>query len=183
MKPWITLSRRVAYQVKRFLTVEHHSVQLPDGRIINDWTWLSMPEYANILARTHNGKFLFFRQTKYAFPSPVLAPPGGYLEPGEIPLDAAKRELLEETGYTADTWHSLGSYVMDANRGAGKAHLFLALGAKQTATPIADDLEEQHLLLLTRRELEDALDQGLIAMIGWAALLSLAFRKIDRTEK
>lgn len=182
MKPWKTLSRRVAYHVKRFLTVEHHSVQLPDGRIIDDWTWLSMPEYANILARTRDGNFLFFRQTKYAFPAPVLAPPGGYLEPGEIPLDAAKRELREETGYTANTWHSLGSFVMDANRGAGKAHLFLALDIEQTAAPIAEDLEEQHLMLLSRRELEDALDQGNIAMIGWAALLSLGFRKLDQPE-
>jgi ADP-ribose pyrophosphatase len=179
MKPWKTLSRRVAYHVKHFLTVEHHAVQLPNGRIIDDWTWLSMPEYANILARTRDGKFLFFRQTKYAFPDPILAPPGGYLEPDELPLNAAKRELLEETGYTSNTWHALGTYVMDANRGAGKAHLFLALDACQTATPIAEDLEEQQLMLCSRQELEDALDQGHIAMIGWAALLSLAFRKLD----
>jgi ADP-ribose pyrophosphatase len=182
MKPWKTLSRRIVYHVKRFLTVEHHTVQLPDGQIIEDWTWLEMPEFVSILARTRDGKFLIFRQTKYAAPAPILAPPGGYLESGELPLDAAKRELLEETGYTSNHWHHLGSYVMDANRGAGKAHLFLALNAEHTASPITDDLEEQTLLLLSRTELENIIDRGEITMIAWAALLTLAFRKLDQPE-
>lgn len=183
MKPWKTLSRRVAYHVKKFLTVEHHTVALPDGRIIHDWTWLVLPEYTNILARTPDGSFLCFRQTKYAFPSPILAPPGGYLEPGEQPLAGARRELLEETGYASDIWHDLGAYVIDANRGAGKAHFFLALNAVRTADPVSDDLEEQQLTLLSRRELEDHLDRHEPSMIGWVALLGLALRKLDRLDK
>lgn len=183
MKPWKTLSRRTVFQGNRFLSVEHHEVQLPNGRVINDWTWVKLPEYACILARTGENTFLYFRQTKYAFPDPVLAPPGGYLEPGELPLDGAKRELLEETGYASGNWHNLGSFIIDSNRGAGKAHLFLALDAHRTAAPIPEDLEEQHLILMSRHELEAQLDRGEVPLASWVALLTLGLRRLDSLEK
>jgi len=55
--------------------------------------------------------------------------PAGYLEDGEEPEACARRELLEETGYVADEWESLGAYCPDGNRGFGQAPFFLARGA------------------------------------------------------
>jgi ADP-ribose pyrophosphatase len=182
MKPWKTLSRKTALAPNLFLKVELHSVELPDGRVIDDWTWIKTPEYANILARTTSGTYLCFRQIKYAVPVPSLAPPGGYLEPGEDPLTAAKRELQEETGFVSDEWHPLGSYVVDSNRGAGKAHLFLALDAREDGVKTGGDLEEQELLHLTREELEQALDQGRVPVLGFAALLGLGLRRLDQLK-
>ena len=178
-RPWKTLSRRTVFGINRFLTVELHAVELPDGRVIDDWAWLAMPDYAVILARTFEGDFLCFRQRKYAVQGLFLAPPGGYLEPGEAPLAAAQRELLEETGCRAATWHSLGSYVVDSNRGAGTAHLFLALDAVTVAPRSADDLEEQELLTLSREALEKAVTDGQIKVVAWAALIGLGLRKLD----
>ncbi len=74
MKPWKTLSRKTVYEPNRFLSVERHAVELPDGRVIEDWAWIKVPEYAIILARTTEGKFLCFRQVKYAVPSQVCLP-------------------------------------------------------------------------------------------------------------
>jgi ADP-ribose pyrophosphatase len=179
MHPIETLARRTVLEVSRFLKVELHTVQFPDGRRIDDWAWLVMPDYAVILARTRDGLFLCFRQVKYAIPEPLVAPPGGYLEPGEPALEGARRELLEETGYEASDWHDLGCYVVDSNRGAGKAHLFLALNAVLKAKPINDDLEQQELLMLSREALERQLDGGQARVLGWAALMSLGFRKLD----
>jgi ADP-ribose pyrophosphatase len=103
---------------------------------------------------------------------------GGYIEPGEDPLVAAKRELLEETGYEATEWLALGSYPVDANRGAGIAYPFLARGARHIAKIDADDLEEQALLLLTREEIETALDTGEFKTLPWAAAIALALRHL-----
>ena len=63
------------------------------------------PDFVLVLALTPDNKFLCFRQTKYAVDGTTLAPVGGIIEPEEDPLNAAKRELLEETGLTSvDLW-------------------------------------------------------------------------------
>jgi 8-oxo-dGTP pyrophosphatase MutT (NUDIX family) len=177
---WKTLSRRTVLDRSPWLSVEEHAVELPDGRVIDDWPWVESREYAIVVAVTEEGRFLVFRQVKYAVTGTTLGPPGGYLDAGEDPLAAARRELLEETGHEADDWISLGRYVVDGNRGCGVGHLFLARGARKVAEPDADDLEEQELLLLTRGEVETALLGGELEVLSWAAAVALALLALDR---
>jgi len=176
---WKTLSRETILAHSKFLTVENHAVELPDGRVIPNWPWVITPDFVNVVAVTVEGKFLCFRQTKYAIGGVSLAPVGGYLEPGEEALAAARRELLEETGYEASHWLKLGQYVVDANRGAGVAHLFLASGARRAQEPDADDLEEQELIALDRAEVESALARGDFKVLPWAAAVALALRYLS----
>jgi len=173
MQPWRTLSRQTILNHSKYLTVENHAVELPDGRVIPDWPWIIAPDYVNVLTVTGEGKFLFFRQTKYAVEGTSLAPVGGYMEPGEEPLAAAQRELLEETGYTAPDWVSLGTYWTDGNRGVGRGNLFLARGARRVQDPHADDLEEQELLRLSQKEVEVALATGEFRVLAWAGIVAL----------
>jgi 8-oxo-dGTP pyrophosphatase MutT (NUDIX family) len=174
VQPWTTRSRTTILDRRPWLRVESHVVELPDGRVIDDWPWVESREFANVAAVTEEGLFLLFRQTKYAVEGPTLGPVGGYLEPGEDPLDAARRELLEETGYEATEWTSLGRYAVDGNRGCGIGHLYLARGARRVADPIADDLEEQELLTLTREDVEAALLRGELEVMSWATVVALA---------
>ena len=176
MKPWETLSRRVILDYSKFLTVEEHAVRLPDGQVISDWPWVVTPDFVNVVAVTEEGRYLCFRQTKYGIDGTALAPVGGFMEPGEDPLAAARRELLEETGYEGPDWIPLGSYRVDANRGAGMAYFFLVRGVQCTTEAMADDLEEQELLLLGRGEMEEALMAGQFKVLPWAAIVALALR-------
>ncbi len=66
MQPWKTLAQRTLLECGRFLTVEGHTVALPDGRIIEEWPWIITPDYINVVAVTVEGRFLCFRQTKYS---------------------------------------------------------------------------------------------------------------------
>jgi ADP-ribose pyrophosphatase len=182
MENWKTLSRKTVLDRGKFLRVEDHIVQLPGGQIINNWPWVITPDYINVVAITTTGKYLIFRQTKYSIAGTSLATVGGYLEPGEDPLPAAKRELLEETGYAAEEWQPLGSFAVDGNRGAGNAHFFLATNAYPAAAIDADDLEEQELLLLNRNELEEALNNGEFKLLAWATIVALAMRYSDRQQ-
>ncbi len=173
-----TQSRRVVLDAGEYLKVELHAVELPDGSHVPDWPWVITPDFALVVAVTLEGQFLCFRQTKYSIDGFSLAPPGGYLDAGEEPLVAAQRELLEETGYVAASWEHLGSFPVDGNRGVGTAHLYLALGATPVAAPDADDLEAQELLLLSEKEIAEALDAGEFKVLPWAAVVALALRRV-----
>ena len=180
LRPWETIATETILDCGRFLKVERHVVRLPNGRVIPDWTWVIAPDAAIVVVVTEDGRFLCFRQTKYAVAGTTLAPVGGMLEPGELPLEAARRELLEEMGCEAPTWIDLGSYALDPNRGVGTMYLFLAMGARQVAEPCSDDLEEQQLLLLSRAEMEHALREGAFKVLAWAAVVAMALNYIDQ---
>lgn len=174
MKSWQTLSRELILNLPPFLKVEAHTIKLPDGEIIREWPFLISPDFVNIVVITEKDEYLCFRQTKYSVNGTTLAPVCGYLEPDEEPLAAAKRELLEETGYQAKHWENLGKFAVDGNRGNGNAHFFLARGAFPVAEPDADDLEVQQLLLLSRAEVEAAVLRGAFKVLPWQAIMAIA---------
>lgn len=179
MKQWKTKTRRTILDQRPWLVVENHTVELPDGRLIPDWPWIITPDYVNVIAVTVDGRFLCFRQVKYGVEGTILGIVGGFVEEGEEPLRAARRELLEETGYESTDWVPLGSYRVDPNRGVAIGHLYLARQARYTVPRNADDLEEQELVLLTRSEMEDALDRGEFKVLAWAAALAFALRQLS----
>lgn len=181
MKAWKTHSRRVVFDQSPWLLVESHRVELPDGKIIPDWTWIKTPDYINVVVETEAGQFICFRQRKYAIAEPMLALVGGYIEPGEAPLAAAQRELREETGYISDEWLDLGSYIVDPNRGVAKGYLFLARHSRQVDGINSDDLEEQELLHMSKSELETALAQGEFKILAWAAAVAFALQHLPQT--
>jgi ADP-ribose pyrophosphatase len=183
MQPWKTLERSLILNHSKYLQVERHTVELPDGQTISDWPWLIMPDYVNILVVTEEGTFLCFRQPKYGAGGITLALAGGLIELGEEPLVAAQRELLEETGYEAPQWISLGGYAVDGNRGAGTCYLFLALGARLVAEVTADDLEEQQLLYLSRAELEQALLAQKFKVLSWTSAVALGLLYLRKQDE
>jgi ADP-ribose pyrophosphatase len=168
-----TQSRQLVLDLSPYLRVETHTVRLPNGQVIEGWPWLISPDFVNVVAITEDELYLCFRQTKYSVDGTSLAPVGGYVEPGENPLDAAKRELVEETGYEARHWEGLGSFAVDGNRGNGTAHFFLARSAYLVDKPHSDDLEEQQLLKLTRPEVEAAVQRGAFKVLPWQAIMAL----------
>jgi ADP-ribose pyrophosphatase len=183
MKRWKTISKKVILDHSKYLKVEEHTVKLPDGRIIEKWPWIISPDFINVLAFTKDKKFLIFKQNKYALKGSSLAPVGGYIDTGESPLKAAKRELLEETGYKASKWINLGRFVVGGNRGMGKAYFYLAMEAEYVKEPKKDDLEEQILLKLSLEELEEALLRGRFKVLTWSAVVSLALNYLKKEER
>lgn len=150
------------------------TVRLPDGRVVDDFCTLEMPDYAVVVALTPDGLAVVERNYKHGPRRVCLNLPAGYLEPGEAPEAAARRELQEETGYDADEWVELGRFATDGNRGGGTGHFFLARDARRVAEPESGDLEEMSIDLMPLDELVRAARRGDIAVLGIAAAVGLA---------
>jgi ADP-ribose pyrophosphatase len=84
------------------------------------------PGAVAIAARDETGRMLLVRQIRAALGGPTLEVPAGRLEPGEAPIDAARRELEEETGIRAGSWRRLCSIVPAPGFCSEVLHLFEA---------------------------------------------------------
>jgi ADP-ribose pyrophosphatase len=150
--------------------VSVESVQLPDSRIVADYYTVRFPDYVLIFAEMEDGRVAMLRQYKHGPRRVCLTFPGGAIEAGESPADAARRELMEEIGCAAQELESLGAFVTNANQGCNTAHLFRAAGCRRVAEPASDDLEDAELLLLDHAAL---VRPECIAEIGLATHVTL----------
>lgn len=179
MKPWKTLKSRIVYQADPWLRVVADDVLLPDGRRVTDFLRLEAPDFAAIVPLNDHDEIGLLRSYKHGVGGIDLQPPAGYLEPDEDPLQAAKRELLEETGCCAEHWKSFGKFVVGGNRGAGHAHLFLATGCRIIAEPDSGDLEEQEMQWIPRSEVQRRWMQGEFQQLAAIAALGMALAHLD----
>lgn len=180
MEEWITLKRHEMIDARPWLRLWAEDVQLPDGRLVEGFYGLEMPDYVAVVAITMDETMVLERCYKHGPRQVCLNLPAGYVEAGEDILHAARRELREETGHESDQWTHLGSFVVDGNRGSGVAHLFLARQTRQVVEPAAGDLEEIDLVSMTVSEVARALEHGDIPVLSSVAALSLAFVHIGR---
>ena len=173
---WESLTKESILVKKPWLEVFHEEVRLPDGKIVPDYYGIEMPHYTAVFAVTAEKQIIVLRCYRHAIGEVTLTMPGGMIEKGESPLAGIQREFLEETGYVAKNWKSLGAFVGNSTRGCGTYHLFFATGAYSVQQPDSRDLEELELLFWKKQEVEQALDEGQAKSLGVASMLLLGLR-------
>ncbi len=174
IKPWRTVERRALLDRKPWFKVGEETVELPSGKIVDDFGFIDMLDFAVFLPITASGETILIRSYKHGIRDGSLSLCAGAFHAGEEPLTGAKRELREETGYEAETWEPLGRFVVDPNYGCGAMHAFIARGARKTCEPDSGDLEEQELLVVPLADAIAKLRAGHISHLGSVAALALA---------
>jgi ADP-ribose pyrophosphatase len=125
---------------------------------------------AVVMAVDDKKRILLVRQYRLPAERYLWELPAGRLDPGETPLQAARRELAEETGYKAHTWKKVASFWVSPGYVQERMTIFLANDLKEgVATPMDDERIE--MAWFTRRQVTDMIAKGVIqdakTMIGF----------------
>ena len=161
IKEWKVLESE--YLVRRpWLTARRDRLELPDGRIIPEYYVLEYPDWVNVIAITKDGQFVMERQYRHAARKISLELPCGVMEEGETPLEAAQRELLEETGFGGGQWKKLMELSPNPSAMSNTTHCFLAIGVEKIAEQHLDETEELSVLFMTKEEVKRMLNENQI---------------------
>ena len=174
LESWRTLNRNLLLDRSPWMRVYADDVELPDGQIVEGYLRLESPSYVMIIPIDHNNRIGLIRSYKRGVDAIDIQPPAGIIENEEAPILAAKRELLEELGCTADEWQPLGSYILGGNFGGGPAYFFLATGCDQIQAPDPGDLEVQQVLWLSLHEAGQHWLEGKFQQLASVAAIGLA---------
>ena len=120
------VERRTVFQ-GRLLTVHDDTVETADGNLAGREI-VEHPGAVAIVATDADGRVVMVRQWRHAVGRALWEIPAGTLTPGEEPESAARRELAEETGYTALTWERLAIGPVAPGYSGEMLHLFAARG-------------------------------------------------------
>ncbi len=159
MNEEIKLESKIVFQGK-VITVYHDLVRCPNGRE-SYREIVKHPGGAGILFINQKEEILLIKQYRYAYQETLYEIPAGKLESGEPPLEAAKRELTEETGYVSAELEYLGVMYPTVGYSNEKIYLYLAKGGNFTATHFDED-ENITSAFYSLEEVYKMIDSGMI---------------------
>lgn len=171
IKKWTTLESRYIIQ-RPWLTARVDKVQLPNGVINPEHYVLEYPDWVNIIAITTAGEFVMVRQYRHAMDTVMVELCAGMCEDGESPLQSARRELLEETGYAGGEWTEIMTIGQNPSICDNITHCFLAQGVERVQGQSLDESEDIEVLLMSAREVYEMIEgnhmlQALMAAPLW----------------
>jgi ADP-ribose pyrophosphatase len=127
-------------------------VRLPNGRTVQ-LEILRHPGASAVVPLQEDGQVVLIRQYRHAAGGMIYEIPAGRLDPGESPLDCARRELAEEVGQAASQWERLGAIWTTPGFTDEKIHFFLA----RHLTPVGQALEHDEVIEVVKRPLEEVI--------------------------
>jgi 8-oxo-dGTP pyrophosphatase MutT (NUDIX family) len=178
-KPWKVLSRE--YLARNFwYTVRVEKVELPTGAVIPEYWVNEYLPWVNVVAVTADDEILLIRQYRHGLGQVHFELPAGTTDPGETSLeDAAKRELLEETGHGGGTWSLLTTLSANPALQNNLTYTFLAEGVVRMAEPHLDASEDLRLHPVSLAELDTLLEgDGFVQALHVAPLMKYLLRRL-----
>ena len=170
----------------RWIDFRRMTYRMPDGTVFTPFYNYSRRSYVVIVASDPEGHYLCVRQFRHGIGQVTTEFPAGGIErsdgadyasgassptAAEDALETAKRELLEETGYTSDQWAHLITVPSNATVCDNYAHIYLARNCRKVSEPDLDDTEFLRVVKLTPEEIEELIRrerfQQAIHIMAW----------------
>lgn len=171
---WETIESEYLFK-RPWLTARKDKVRLPDGRINPEFYVLEYPDWVNVTAINEDGDFVMISQYRHGLKGVFTELVAGVIDDGEDPLQAAKRELLEEAGYGGGEWELLTILCQNPSTTTNYTYCFLAKGVKKISGQKLDPMEDIAVKIVTKQELiemliKDEMKQALMAAPLWKYL-------------
>jgi ADP-ribose pyrophosphatase len=139
----------------RFDTMRHPTSSIEFRRLV-----LETSDWVTVVAVTTDGKIVMVEQYRFGIGDLTTEPVAGMVDAGEDSLDAAKRELLEETGFGKGTWRYLGSVQANPAIHDNSCHHWLVEDVEIVQDPTPDAGEAIRVHLMTLDEIKAAISDG-----------------------
>ncbi len=140
MTSWKRLDRKTLLDT-RFMKVYEDTVELPNGKVLDDYTVVKLGSPVIVVAIDAEKNVLIQEEYRYAHDAVLTSMPAGMIDEGETPLQAGERELLEETGYTAESFDYIGELYEYPTKAEHITHVVRANNIRKVAEPVREDTE------------------------------------------
>ncbi len=176
--PWTVLARESLLDRTPWVSVWTERVQLANGVVIDEYFRLALRDWVAVFAVTEDGRVPLVRQYRHGIGADLLELPAGYVDDGELPLEAARRELREEVGCTAESVALLGDFSILPERSTMTMHLVLARGACVVDAQQLEETEAITVEWLTLDELAAAWRRGAITAAAHALAVARGLAEV-----
>ena len=174
---WERLSSEKIYETPYF-TLRSDRLRLPDGAVKDPYYVLERPDAAIVFPLTNDDEVVLVRQYRPPLERMELGLPAGLVEPSEKPEVAARRELVEETGYSGGEWEYLGSLASSPSLKDNWAYLFLARNVERAGDQDLDQFERLEVVRVPLDELPGLVYAGEIVSSSGVAAAMLALDRL-----
>ena len=180
---WKTLESKKIISDK-WINLRSETCKMPNGKIIEPYYLLDYPTWINIVAINSSNEVILVKQYRHGLGKTIIELPSGSFEKNDkTPLDTAKRELLEETGFASNNFEQICISSPNPSNHTNLTYSYLALDVEKVSDQKLDDTEELEIILLPVDKVIEMLLNNKFDQAMHISALFYAFTKLGLIKK